>query len=239
LGRRFIVRNTDRFVATTNSIVEDLLHYDVDRSKVVVIPNGLRLPPLMSGEHPPHRARKALFLGRMAADKNPLALARAALDVAMVRGVSVDFWGRGDLQSELQNVIAAAGQQANVRYCGFTDDPGSLLGQYGFLLIASAAEGLSNSMLEAMAHGVVPVATRVSGCIDHIIPGVTGFYLEGTDHDSLVTGLKQVAEVQFEDWLAMSQNVQTYAYERFDMQNVVQSYLALYADLARTGNSAR
>jgi glycosyltransferase involved in cell wall biosynthesis len=238
IGRRFIVRNTDRFVATTNSILEDLLHYGVDRSKIVTIPNGLRLPAPIIRRHQPNRARKALFLGRMAADKNPLALARAALNVALVAGISVDFWGRGNLQSELQEVIAGAGQQANVRYCGYTNDPGALLEEYGFLLIASAAEGLSNSMLEAMAHGVVPVATRVSGCIDHITPGVTGFYFEGTDHENLVTGLRQLAEVQIEDWLAMSRNVQIYAYERFDIQNVVQSYLALYAALARTGRFA-
>jgi len=238
-GRRFIVRNTDRFIATTNSIEEDLLRYGVDRSRVAVIPNGLRLPPMARGEHEPERARKALFLGRMAADKNPLPLARAACEVAAAQGIQVDFWGRGALQSELQDVIADGGEQANVRYCGFTDDPSSVLGQYGFLLIASAAEGLSNSMLEAMAHGVVPIATRVSGCIDHIISGVTGFYFEGTDQESLVAGLRRISEVQVEDWLTMSQNVKTYAYERFDIQNVVQSYFALYADLVREGRDAR
>jgi len=239
MGRRFIVRNTDRFIATTNSIEEDLLRYGVNRSRVAVIPNGLRLPPMTREEHQPERARKALFLGRIAADKNPLPLARAALEVAATRGICVDFWGRGNLQSELQDVIAGAGEQANVRYCGFTDDPNSVLGQYGFLLIASAAEGLSNSMLEAMAHGVVPIATRVSGCIDHITSGTTGFYFEATDHESLVAGLRRLADLSVEEWATMSRNVKTYAYERFDIRNVVQSYFSLYADLVREGRSAR
>ena len=37
--------------------------------------------------------------------------------------------------------------------------------------------GLSNAMIEAMANGVVPIASKISGFVDHIVPGHNGFFL--------------------------------------------------------------
>lgn len=46
------------------------------------------------------------------------------------------------------------------------------------LLLVSKSEGLSNALLEAMAAGCVPVASKVSGNVDLIEEGENGFLVE-------------------------------------------------------------
>lgn len=234
-GGRFIMRNASVFVATTLSIEEDLTSYGVDRQKVIVIPNGLRLPSVSHAAPDPTRATKALFLSRLAPDKNAPALALAALEWTRSHDLEVDFWGAGNMRQELEDTIATGGRQSRVRFCGYAANPSDVLERYGYLLLPSNAEGLSNAMLEAMAHGVVPLTTKVSGCVDHIQEGVTGFFFNGVDHRSLTMGLQEIENVSRDQWQVLSENVRTYAYTRFDINQVGGAYADLYRRLIEGG----
>jgi len=229
-GRRFIIRNTDCFIATTKSIKDDLQAYLVPETKIRIIPNGLVYPSNSNSAPAKFRARRALFLGRIAEDKNTPALARAAGPIAHPDTLTVHFFGRGE---DLPKLRAALSSVANpsVAYCGVTCDPGAVLPEYGYLLLPSNAEGLSNAMLEAMAHGVVPITTRVSGCIDHIVPGETGFFFDGTDVGSLQRGLETIQSISLNQWQQMSQRVAKYVKDRFDIGDVAASYSTLYVNL--------
>lgn len=57
---------------------------------------------------------------------------------------------------------------------------------YDVLLLTSKAEGTSISMLESMAHGLVPVVTNVSGSEDVILHGHNGFLYEIGDISLMV-----------------------------------------------------
>ncbi|MDO8288395.1 MAG: glycosyltransferase family 4 protein [Parvibaculum sp.] len=229
-GRRFVIRHTSIFVATTETVVSDLRTYGVPPDKIIVIPNGLELGPLEVGEPPARRRGRSLFLGRLGPDKNTPALADAAARVAQEGVFEVDFYGRGRDQALLEKTIERNANGA-VSYCGWTPDPAPILLHYGYLLLASDAEGLSNSMIEAMSQGVVPVTTRVSGCVDHITSGETGFYFEGVDRDSLAAALEHLKTIQEDEWMRLSARVSQYARERFDMKLISAAYRALYAKL--------
>ncbi|ABS63528.1 glycosyl transferase group 1 [Parvibaculum lavamentivorans DS-1] len=230
-GRNFVIRHTDIFIATTKSIEEDLLRFNVPAEKIRIIPNGLPLAPPAPGAPAEVRSRRALFLGRLAPDKNAPELARAACELADGASLTVDFYGRGRELPQLEAALAAAGNPA-VTYRGFVDHPGTILRDYGYLLLPSNAEGLSNAMLEAMAHGVVPVATRVSGCVDHITPGITGFFFDSISHEDLLRGLRLVPATSVEEWQRMSAAAETYARAHFDISNVAGSYRQLYGHLS-------
>ena len=79
--------------------------------------------------------------------------------------------------------------------------------------------------------GVVPLATKVSGCVDHIEPGVSGFFLDGADTRSIVAGFETIAAVDLELWRSMSRTVTTYAAKNFGMDAVGDRYIALYRQL--------
>ena len=231
-GRRFIIRNTDTFIATTDTIRNDLVAYGVPDDRIRMVPNGIELTDTSkTGAAPEIRARRGIFLGRLDPDKNPLLLAIAAGDVARADGFRVDFYGLGCLQEKLEATLRMARNPA-VAYKGWVIDTSSVLRNYGYVLLPSSAEGLSNAMIEAMANGVVPIATRMSGFVDHIVPGHTGFFFDGIDRPSLVHGLRMISSLPTEQWCRISASVRDYARRRFDLGVVCSEYLALYASLS-------
>ena len=231
-GRRFLTRHASRFIATTNSIGDDLQQHQVNPEKIVVIPNGV-VPASATtapAPTPPDRFRRCLFLGRLASDKNPLPLAEAATVMMTRLGMSLDIYGEGDQRDALVRLLVQRPERG-VAYLGHVDEPASILPSYGWLILPSDAEGLSNAMIEAMMQGVVPLATRVSGCIDHIVPGRTGYFLEGVDTGSIAGGIEAIARVGKDQWTEMSERVKAYAAATFTMEAVGARYEALYRDL--------
>ena len=233
-GRRFIVRNGDCFIATTGSIEQDLLQWGVPQEKIRIIPNGLKLRDEVVSAGAEQRFRRFLFLGRFDQDKNVLALARAAAMLPENIPFELDFFGKGPQEKALKE-IAQSDRSKRINVKGWISDPASVLGDYGYLLLPSSAEGLSNSMLEAMTHGLVPVTTRVSGCIDHISPGVNGYFFEGSESEQLLDGLRKIAGIDPEDWTKLSQTSMEYARARFDIEMVCGRYRDLYASLSGNG----
>jgi len=233
-GRRFVIRNTDCFVATTETIRSDLLAYHVPAERIRLIPNGTIIPTTNDAAPDARRARKCLYLGRFSREKNVAALARAAARVGAEGALEVDFFGRGDEEAQIDAAIRA-GSGARVANNGWIADPATVLSDYGYVLLSSHIEGLSNTMIQAMSHGLVPVATRVSGCIEHLCDGETGFFFEGDDEASLARGLAAIAEVPPERWCRMSEAARRYAVENFDIAAICGAYRTLYAELAPRG----
>jgi glycosyltransferase involved in cell wall biosynthesis len=73
------------------------------------------------------------------------------------------------------------------------DQVGELLGRCHVFILTSAYEGLPVSLLEAMAHGCVPVVTAVeSGIPEVITEGLNGFMLPIGDVDGFAKRLEQL-----------------------------------------------
>jgi len=229
-GRQFVVSGADAFVATTATIRDDLLKWGARPQQVAVIPNGVCPPPAGSAALASERRSRFLFLGRICdEDKNVFALARAFTMAARGRGLILDFIGQGPDEAALRRLAQASG--GAVRALGWLENPQATIGGYGFLLLASHREGLSNSMIEAMSGGLIPVTTRVSGCVDHICPGENGLFFESADEASLRLGVERAAELSHAEWTRMSDAAQDYALRNFGMETIRDRYLSLYASL--------
>jgi L-malate glycosyltransferase len=237
-GLRFIVRHTSSFVAISNSVRQDLESFGVPSDKVIDIPNGALMPIAASAGRAEARWRRCAYLGRVAADKNVIALARASTKVIPGLGLTLDIYGGGKDVALLTKVLSGE-QGRNVTYRGHVSDVPSVLNNYGWLLLPSNAEGLSNAMIEAMIAGVVPVTTRVSGCIDHIDPGITGYFLDGVDEPSIEKGLQLISQTTMSDWRRMSHAVEEYARRHFDITGVALAYQRLYRSLETTRTGKR
>lgn len=230
-GRAFLLRTIDCFIATTPTIEQDLALWRVPRSKIGVIPNGVISQGGRPALSPELRARRCLFLGRIDRDKNILALAEAACEVTRNEDLSLDIFGTGVELSKLRALLAReAGHR--VRVMNWHSNPAEILGEYGYLLLPSEAEGLSNAMIEAMTCGVVPMTTRVSGCVDHIKPRINGLFLDGPNVEHLRSGLMELAAIGPDEWVQLSQAAQQHAREHFDIDRVVFEYRTLYRRLA-------
>ena len=118
-------------------------------------------------------------VGRMAAVKDPLMLVRAFL---RARELSVEarsrmrliIVGDGPLHAEACRLLADARLTTDAWLPGERSDVPEILRGVDCFALPSLAEGISNTILEAMATGLPIVATRVGGSPELIEDGLTG-----------------------------------------------------------------
>jgi glycosyltransferase involved in cell wall biosynthesis len=126
--------------------------------------------------------------------KDPLNLVRAFLRLrelapaerARLRLVLV---GDGPLRAEAEALLAAAGARGQAWLAGARDDVPELLQGMDVFVLPSIAEGISNTILEAMACGLPVVATRVGGNAELVAAGETGQLVPASDPEALAQAM--------------------------------------------------
>lgn len=193
------------------------------------------------------------WVGRMEAVKAPLDLARAFIEMTgrdehSSRQVVLALVGGGSLYDEVCEVLQAAGLGDRVWLPGSRDDVPGLLQAMDLFVLPSLAEGISNTILEAMASGLPVVATRVGGNVELIAEGETGQLVPSGDPQALASALERYVRDP-----GLLKNHGTAARNRaereFGIDAMVASYLQLYDNAmmairpsrvtARTGTEAR
>jgi sugar transferase (PEP-CTERM/EpsH1 system associated) len=111
--------------------------------------------------------------------KAPLALLAAYVELLRRRpNAAAPLWlvwiGDGPERERLTAAAAAAGVSATVWFPGARDDIPELLRQFTVFALASMNEGVSYTLLEAMASGLPVVACAVGGNPEVVTDGVTG-----------------------------------------------------------------
>lgn len=117
-----------------------------------------------------------VFIGRMSYPKNPQRLITVLeACVQKVPELRAAIIGSGELDEEIQNLVATNGLAENVRFLGFMSNPYGILKNSKVMLMTSRWEGTPMCALEAMALGVPVVSTPTDGLNDIIENGVNGF----------------------------------------------------------------
>lgn len=242
IGRKMIttiLRDTDRFVAISDAIRDELISEGVPASRVVSVPNGVeinlgfdeldhsRWPNGATGEG---WQRVFLFAGRLEAVKNvPLVLQSFPAAGPQARLLIV---GTGSLKAELEKAAREYGLDGRVSFLGFHPNPKELMQRAHFFVLSSVAEGMSNAMLEAMSSGLVPISTPVSGSRDLIVHGKNGF-ISG-DFSSLRYGqaLETASKLSAEQFRAMSRAAFDTVQRECSIGSVVSRLEAVYNELS-------
>lgn len=95
------------------------------------------------------------------------------------------LFGKGPLEAELRERIAAAGLQDQVRLAGFRDDLDRILPCLDLLVHPAEMEGLGVSLLQAAASGVPLVGTAAGGIPEIVRDGQTGLLIPPADEAAL------------------------------------------------------
>lgn len=108
--------------------------------------------------------RRILSSSQVNANKGHAELART-LAALMREGIAFhwDIAGTGNRLEDLRALCSSLGLEDRVTFHGFTQDLPALLRACDVFVLSSYTEGLPNTLLEAMAHGLVPVARNVGG----------------------------------------------------------------------------
>ena len=156
------------------------------RDRIREIPNGVDLDRFRPDPAGRDARPSVLFLGRLEPQKGLDLLFRAWPDVGS-QGTRLVIAGDGSLRSDVE---AWAAGRADVEFVGPVSDPAPLYLESSLFLLPSRAEGISNALLEAMASGCAPVATRIGGNIEVIESGVSGILVPPEDPVALAAGIR-------------------------------------------------
>jgi len=169
-------------------------------------------------------------VGRLDPVKDQVGLLRAFSRVVDDSRVLLLIAGDGPCRAELETTVSALGLDGRVRLLGERDDVPSVLAAMDVFVLCSIAEGISNTILEAMATGLPVVATRVGGNPELVVDGKTGCLVEPRSPAALAASLRRY----FEDPRLLAQHggsARALAVAGFSLERMVGAYEQLYERL--------
>ncbi|MGA1791487.1 MAG: glycosyltransferase, partial [bacterium] len=141
--------------------------------------------------------------------------------------------GDGELKTELMAVAQSFNLNGHLRFLGFRDDVRTLYPTFDMVVIPSLWEGLSLTLLEAMASGLPVVATAVSGNIDAIENGRNGLLIPPNSARELAKGIEYILDHP-ENAVSLGRRARQVVVDKFSVQTMVKQYERLYSDVIKT-----
>jgi sugar transferase (PEP-CTERM/EpsH1 system associated) len=199
-AQRQLTRLADTVFALSEQLRRDLVtHIGLSADRIEVLYNGVDLSRFGSCDRTDARRRlgqddAALVVGsvgRLVAVKNYPLLLRAVAQPALAQATLV-LVGDGPERTALQALADSLGIAGRVRFAGHRDDVAELLPAFDVFVLPSRSEGMSNTLLEAMACSVPPVASRVGGNAEIVRDGLDGLLFPSDDEAALCNALAQL-----------------------------------------------
>jgi sugar transferase (PEP-CTERM/EpsH1 system associated) len=138
--------------------------------------------------------------------------------------------GDGPLRDKLAGEVHRLALQDRIWLTGARNDVPDVMRCMDVFVLPSLNEGISNTILEAMAMGLPVVAGAVGGNPELIVNGVTGALYEGNAQDALPGALQPLLDDPARR-LAAGQAARQRAQQQFGLQSMVDGYLSLYDEL--------
>ncbi|MEP7283906.1 MAG: glycosyltransferase, partial [Rubrivivax sp.] len=171
-------------------------------------------------------------VGRMQTVKHQTLLARAFVRLLQqapdLRGrVRLALIGAGPLRAAAQEILVQGGVADLAWLPGERSDVPDVMRAMDCFVLPSLAEGVSNTILEAMATGLPVVATDVGGNAELVAHGRTGLIVPSDDVDALAQALGQLARAPAQA-RAFGAAGRAEVERRFSLAAMVAAYQALY-----------
>lgn len=141
----------------------------------------------------PETAKVIGYVGRFTSDKGLCELFEAwkilRTGFSDLYLLLVGEWGE-EVDSVPNSIRVELENDERVRVTGFVDNPAPYYALMTVLTLPTHREGFPNVIMEGAAMGLPVIATRVTGCVDAIIDGVTGTLIPVGSANALATALK-------------------------------------------------
>ena len=243
--QRYACQFADCVLVNAEAVEDWLIGEGYDRSKIVVIRNGVDLTQF-SGAADAHGLRRELGLPPgtpLVAVVSRLTRLKGLenfLEAAAVLKVShpdARFLIIGETAPSdtaylevLNRLAAELGVADRVTFTGIRADVPALLSSVDVSVMPSLNEALSNVLLESMAAGAPTVATRVGGTPEALVDDVTGLLVAPGDSRGLAAAIARLLD---DRCLAarLGQAARQVIEDRFSVDRMVKSTEQLYLEL--------
>jgi glycosyltransferase involved in cell wall biosynthesis len=243
IANRILSRVTDKIVAVSESVRRDVTKYDgLDPSKILVIYNGVDASKFTpDGKF--HNIREEFSIansdivvgsvGRLVPAKGLEYLIEAVSHLGKeINNIKLLIVGHGSLLDSLRDGAREHGINERVIFTGKRRDIPDILSGIDIFVMPSLAEGLGNSLLEAMAMCKPIIATAVGGMPELIKNGVNGILVPPRDPDTLAAAIKTLIENRY---LAtkMGQAARNFVLNNYDIKEITQKWQSLYLSILK------
>jgi sugar transferase (PEP-CTERM/EpsH1 system associated) len=195
-------------------------------------PAGDAMQPIAGFPFDPRSHWVVGTIGRMQSVKDQTTLARA-----FVRAVSetpelrarlrLVMIGDGPLRAECRAILEQSGLADLAWMPGERQDVDSILRGLACFVLPSRGEGISNTILEAMASGLPVLATDVGGNAELVQRGGTGELVPAGDVQAMADALRRLA-CDPERAAALGRAGRLAVEERFSLESMIAAYRRLY-----------
>lgn len=236
----------DHFIPLSREL-HDYLSADVgvDNKQITPICNGVDIDRFHPAEFTGIDDMPASFrgadvvvvgtVGRMEVVKDQLTLAHAFIDLVsrdprMRAHVRLLMVGDGSCFQQVQDLLEKSGCSDIVWLPGSRSDVPEMLRIMDIFVLPSLAEGISNTILEAMATGLPVIATDVGGNSELVLEGETGYLVPRSDTRAMSSRLRN-----YVDHPAMIEqhgvNARNRIVAEFSIGQMVDKYMRVYDEL--------
>jgi glycosyltransferase involved in cell wall biosynthesis len=242
-ARNRLLRDADAFVAMSRLIHDEIVGCGIDPQRVRHIPHGVdmdRFRPATAEERAELRRRLGLpadtpivtFTGRLLRGKGLETLLEAFQEL----GAQLLIVGSGSgqalsVEEQVRERVARSDLAGRVIMTGRVENVEDYLRASDVFAFPSVFEGLGLSLIEAQACGLPCVASRTGGIVDVIEDGRTGLLVNPGHVTELAAALRALIDDDSKR-SAMGAAARERALERFDVQDSLDRYRALFRELA-------
>ncbi len=236
---RWQIPRTTRLIGNSQAVADFYRNLGVPNEKLAVIPNGIEILPKNSADRDerlkefdiPAGSHVVGYVGRLARQKRVQDVVWAMQLLRQCRDrVYLMIVGEGPEKNDLIDLARHYGCDHLVRFAGHRDDASSLFDLFTVFWLASDFEGMSNSIMEAMAAGVPVVATDIPANRELVVDGETGYLLKVGD----CVGISQFTDRLLADPAKLRQmgdSGRERMRSQFSIDKMVAAHVELYRDV--------
>jgi glycosyltransferase involved in cell wall biosynthesis len=227
---RFVYSLSTRVLAVSETTAERVVTLrEASRHKITVVDSPVFLETGRAQQVRKDPFFSVSFVGRLEEIKNPLSLIRAlAILSNPARPVNLKIIGEGSQRALLEQEAQNLGVSELVTFLGFKSDPvGSLITSH-LVVQPSISEGMSISLIEAMAAGVPVLASSIGGATELLEHGHNGWLLTGADPGSIAQALSSIRGLGPQGIQQVGLQAQSTVANRFEARRYLEKMQRVY-----------
>jgi glycosyltransferase involved in cell wall biosynthesis len=231
LASRLAVRRSTYLVSVSDDASHIAESEGAKPEQLRVIRNGIDVSAFDASGYDERFSRgRAVAVARLSPVKDIATMLRAVRGVVERRpDFHLDVVGDGPSRATLEALRSELGLERHVTFYGASDDVRRFLESAAVFVQTSVSEGISLTLIEAMASGLPSVATDVGGTSEVVEHGLTGTLVAPGDFNAAA---KAIIHLLGDLSIAreMSCAARTRAEQHFNVTRMASAYESLYAE---------
>lgn len=240
------------YISISSTITQNLIESGIQSERIYYIPNGVdtnRFVPASLEQKNELRRKLGIknkftycYIGGLTENKRVIETVKATYKL-IKDGFEIQFLivgpdrSQGVIENEINHYIKEHQLQDVCIRIDHTDKPEQYFKASDLFILNSKSEGLSNSLLEAMASGLPCIAYPASGTIDLIDDGVNGYLTDG-QNDQIYEKIKNLCKNQ-SLYTLFAHNARETIEKNFSVDYVMNEHVLLFKKFISENNETK